>query len=157
MNKILFSKCALSISLIIFNVRINAGQNLNSQSTLKAILRRDNSFVSYNDSLSKKQIIPTIVANKIAAIYKKHSKDPYADKNLNPIIFKVCYNDSVDIYVAKVYSVGSAVYKFLAFNHYSRQVGKYPISIYGGFMENSEGGFNQEYRYCLILIYTLKT
>ncbi len=109
----------------------------------RAITRKDNSFVTYDDSISQTATIPLVAKKRIANIYTSYRNDPFAE-GYKPLIFKVRYNSRVDIYVLKIHAASGITYKFLAYDHFTRKITQKPVAIFGKWMENNEDGFEKD-------------
>jgi len=113
-----------------------------SQSIRKplAIIRSDNSFVTYVDSSSATEALPENIQEKISAIKPKSS----ATDSIH--IFKVVFDSKVSIYIVKFENFNDIRYKFIAYNKLTGQLTNEPPEINGKWMENNEAGFNKENR-----------
>jgi hypothetical protein len=139
----------LLLSVALLQLQVLNAQSVNhpdkQPAAVKAIVRADNSFVTYDDSVSKTVTVPPKVGAKISAIYSHYKDDPFS-AGYKPLVFKVSYNSKIDIYVLKIHSAAGIAYQFLAYDHHSKNITARPIAIFGGFMENNEEGFKKEYR-----------
>src|ERR1700753_4089415 len=79
---------------------------------IEAIVRPDNSFVSYNDHHGKTVPIPQIVREKIRSVFEKYSTDPVFAGH-KTVVFKVRYSGHVDLYIIKINPSSGITYKFL--------------------------------------------
>ena len=130
----------LLLFLIILTAYNSFGKDVDS---LKAIHRKDNSFVTYKDSISPRVKIPLFVREKIDGLYKK-LKDSVTYKNddgSQRIIFNIYVNNRIDLYIIKAYSFNSIHYYFLLADKIERKVSENIPSINGKWMENNEEGF----------------
>ena len=134
--------CVILFMSLSYNESNGQNQSNKLSSGLKAIHRSDNSFVTYNDSLSIKVPIPLIVKNKIGGLLKNYeSSSPPDYENLPPVAFKINYSKNIDIYIVKLYSFTAISYYLIAFNNVSNSITKTLPSINGKWMENKEAGF----------------
>lgn len=140
------ARVLLIVFLICLNCGVSYGQNQFGLKfkRIRAICRTDNSFVTYNDSLSPKENIPSIVISKIKDLYKKtYIINPWRNENNNPVIFKVSYSRDIDIYIVKIYFFNGILYRLIAFNNVTKITTTISPIINGKWMENQERGFSK--------------
>jgi len=126
----------LSLLLTIFlcSCLVNNGKG-NSTDNIFSIKRADNSFVTYDDSLSPKSRLPEEVALKIKTETSNDSS------NILLSVFEIKYNSNIKLYVYKIKSVINIQYNILAYDVSNGSVSRNPIAIDGRWMENNEEGF----------------
>lgn len=113
---------------------------------LDAIVRPDNTFVTFNDTLSKKEVVPPVMSQHILYMFQHYKDDPYNIAVKSPIIYKVTYSQQIDIYVVELRISAGIEYKLFAFDHDLKIGTTHPMSIFGSYMENKEEGFAKQYR-----------
>lgn len=121
----------------------------NDELTMKAIVRSDNDFATYNDKDSLRENIPEIVANKIRYLLKECRTDFYRyDKSseCDYIVFRVKYTKYISVYVSKIYYQHSVRYYLVAYDSKTSRITNKPPHINGDAMENDEEGFLPEAR-----------
>ena len=141
----------LFISCIFLTGSSDAFENTekNDDLTIRAIVRSDNDFATYNDKDSERENIPEIVSKKIRYLLEECRTDYYRyDKSseCKYIVFKVKYTDSISIYICKIYYQHSVRYYLLAYDSKTSRITDKSPHINGDHMENDEEGFRPEYR-----------
>ncbi|PLK42096.1 hypothetical protein [Emticicia sp. TH156] len=131
---------------IIFNYCWVYSQNKNNASNYlgipsKAIIRSQNDFVTYSDTVSLKEEIPPVVRSKMKSLIKG------SDYSENNLVFKVTYSSSVFIYIFKTYSFSIVRFYLIAYDAKNDRVSTISPSINGKWMENNEQGFSTRLLY----------
>lgn len=118
------------------------GQNKTEIKNLKAICRADNDFVTYNDTLSPKEPVPSAIKQIISKSYKKYN--PALEPGTGSILaFKINYTRDIAIYVVKYISFDAICYQLIGYNTVSHLAAvKHPPIINGKWMDNREEGFD---------------
>jgi hypothetical protein len=147
MKKLITILVLISLFGLFGNKQANA-QTSKARYPDSAIVRGDNTFVSFNDTQSKKEPIPKLVVRKIRKIITEsiNSVGIEDDQPGNNIVFKINYKNGIAIYVVKIYVFAAISYKLIAYDPKNRTITKIPPTIIGTFMENNEEGFVKDAR-----------
>jgi hypothetical protein len=158
-SKMLIQKQSLPISYISFLFisfllltgfsGVVKNENKSDDLTIKAIVRADNDFVTYNDEYSERESIPEIVSKKIRSILDECKTDYIRydnSKECEYSIFRIKYTNIVSIYIAKVNLEPTIRYYLIAYDSKTSRITNKPPWIYGSYMENDEEGFVPESR-----------
>ncbi|TKG88129.1 hypothetical protein EYV94_27580 [Puteibacter caeruleilacunae] len=112
----------------------------------KAVIRDDNDFVTYNDTLSNNADLSKEILDEIQSFQKRGEKI-LVQENLDiTLIFKIRYTSRISVYVVKSESQNEIVYRLIAFDNKTKLYSKTTPIINGKWMENNEAGFNPKYK-----------
>jgi len=141
----------LSVSCLLLTGFSGAVENTdkNDDLIMKAIVRSDNDFVTYNDKYSARENIPEIVSKKIQSVLEECRTDDIRydkSKECKYIVFKVKYTDTISIYISKIYLEPSLRYYFIVYDSKASRITDKPPWINGEYMENKEKGFHPKVR-----------
>lgn len=138
---------AVFIIIISLTFLINCDTNKpNFQShlpnTKQAIIRADNDFVTYTDTISPRLPIPQLVNQKIDTLLEKNKKLKLID------IFEVKHDDNINVYLVKTKGVSKVLrYYLFAYHLNNKIITKEPPYVNGRWMENDEVGFHPSRRF----------
>lgn len=130
-NIILFLSLLLLDSCWSQSNRIKADDN-----SIKAIVRDDNDFVTYRDTLSKTTSIPKAVQLAVESIAKEQ------DERFIDQIFQVENREGIDLFIIRMRQSESLFYHIVAYDKIKKIVSKGYVSINGKWMNNNEAGLS---------------
>lgn len=99
------------------------------------VVRNDNSFVTFFDSISQTKPTPTIVKN----ICRQHYMDDFLERNQ---IFEVAFNN-IFIYVIRYAGIGFENYELYAYDPRSNRLSEKPFELSGKWSADNESGFSK--------------
>lgn len=130
-----FLTCFFNILLL----SICQGQQNKMEGDLMVIVRVDNDFVTYTDTVSPREKLPENIKT-------------YILKNLGAtgfkfdLIFKLTASKEIFLYVVKGTQQSQVLYYFFAYDHISKAISPKPEIINGKWMENNEEGFDKKFK-----------
>ncbi|MDR0368374.1 MAG: hypothetical protein LBH82_04455, partial [Bacteroidales bacterium] len=109
------------------------------------IIRNDNDYVSYKDTISLQEDTPLYIKERIQLFFDKIETDKYdMEYQQRNCIFKVSYSKDIDIYIAKNRLFHRINYYFFCYNKSNNKFSDSPYCINGNWIENDEAGFQNK-------------
>ena len=111
--------------------------------TNHVIVRNDNNYVSYKDTISLREETPPYIKSKIELFVSNIELDTAYDIEYQQdnIIFKVSYSENIDLYIVKNCLFANINYYFFCYNKIDNKLSDKPYRINGKWVENEESGF----------------
>ncbi|MEZ4884905.1 MAG: hypothetical protein R3E32_09285 [Chitinophagales bacterium] len=131
------------VSILIISCTYKTNKN---NDLYNVVIRSDSTFVTYNDTLSKREEVHMRVFQKINDIIELNFYETKYEKDKIDGIFMVKYSDEINIYVVKLKSFAILYYTVFAENIKTGKLSSNPFYINGKWMENNEAGFRFESR-----------
>jgi len=111
------------------------------------VLRADNNYVSYYDTISLREKTPENIKEKLKLYFEKYQMDTliffmeHLEYEKNNIIFRISFSKNIDLYVVKYCSFNCIDYFFWGYDKWNDELSLNPYQINGKWIENNERGF----------------
>lgn len=132
-------KVSIAYFIAILLPSICYDQQKSIESNMMAIVRLDNDFVTYADTISPREKLPENIKSYILTHLGT------SGFNIN-IVFKLTASKEIFLYVVKCAQQSQIRYYFFAYNHISKKLSPHPAFINGKWMDNNEEGFNKKFK-----------
>lgn len=112
------------------------------------IVRDDNNYVSYYDTVSFREKMPKNVKEELKTNFNKSQDIDSLDFILEVLayekynlIFRIAFSEHVDLYVVKYCVFNSIEYYFFGYDKLNDKISQNPYRINGNWIDNNESGF----------------